>query len=146
MRTQTRWPSSHTLLHWPRQPHSSCSFGPFITSPLSPHSSLRHRHGVSKHLMEFSAVVGFLMFYSEPLTVHSSPQHGGTHGEWKENACIRNMNGVCSVYSAFILRGPEWWHLSALDGRGISLILFDLRADMSDSSLVLLYFALSLKR
>lgn len=104
MRTQTRWPSSHTLLHWPRQPHSSCSFGPFITSPLSPHSSLRHRHGVSKHLMEFRAVVRFLMFYSEPLTVHNSPQRGGTHGEWKENACIRNMNGVCSSANADCLQ------------------------------------------
>lgn len=64
--------------------------------PLSPHSSLRHRHGVSKHLMEFRAVVGFLMFYSESLAVHNSPQRGGTHGEWKENACVRNKNDVCS--------------------------------------------------
>jgi len=49
-------------------------------------------------------VVGFLMFYSEPLTVHNSPQRGGTHGEWKENACVRNMNGVCSSANADCLQ------------------------------------------
>lgn len=49
---------------------------PIYHGPLSPHGSPRHRHGVSKHLLEFRAVVGFLMFYSEPLAVHNSPQRG----------------------------------------------------------------------
>lgn len=107
--------------------------------PLSPHSSLRHRHGVSKHLVEFRAVVGFLMFYSEPLTVHNSPQRGGngrrTHVYVIWMVCAQVQ--MQTVYSAFILCGPEWWHLFALDGRGISLILFDLRDDKSDSRIVL---------